>query len=194
MTPHGPIGIGVLLLLLGTVAPAHARQDQPTQDPRPSTQAQQPEAGRPKQVAVSRRPTLRMRWDAALPTPLRNALGDEEWSMWEHARAHSWQAQHHTWEQRGGYDGARIPDAEFREHYGRGHTFRIHTLPSELVAGHVRFQYGRYWFALIDPWPEFWPDTWYKTDDVYINYYGEGYYLFNESRPGVRVAVQVIPD
>jgi len=24
------------------------------------------------------------------------------------------------------------------------------------VSGHRRFQYGGYWFGLVDPWPEYW--------------------------------------
>jgi hypothetical protein len=57
------------------------------------------------------------------------------------------------------------------------------------VGGQRRFQYGGYWFGLIDPWPEYWSDDWYDSDDLYVDYYGDGYYLYNRSHPGDRVAI-----
>jgi hypothetical protein len=61
-----------------------------------------------------------------------------------------------------------------------------------VVGGYPRFQYGGLWFSVIDPWPEYWPGDWYDNDDVYIEYYGGGYYLYNRSRyPQDRIAVSV---
>ncbi len=57
------------------------------------------------------------------------------------------------------------------------------------VGGHRRFQYGGYWFALVDPWPEYWSSDWYSSDDVYLDYYGDGYYLYNRRYPGDRIAI-----
>jgi hypothetical protein len=57
------------------------------------------------------------------------------------------------------------------------------------VGGNRRFQYGGYWFGLIDPWPEYWSDDWYDNDDVYVDYYGDGYYLYNRRHPGDRIAI-----
>jgi hypothetical protein len=57
------------------------------------------------------------------------------------------------------------------------------------VGGHRRFQYGGYWFALVDPWPEYWSNDWYDSDDVYVDYYGDGYYLYNRRHPGDRIAI-----
>jgi hypothetical protein len=57
------------------------------------------------------------------------------------------------------------------------------------VGGQRRFQYGGYWFGLIDPWPEYWSSDWYDSDDVYVDYYGDGYYLFNRRYPGDRIAI-----
>ena len=45
--------------------------------------------------------------------------------------------------------------------------------------------------TLVDPWPEYWSDRWYETDDVYIDYNEGGYYLVNRRRPGDRIAVNV---
>ncbi len=44
----------------------------------------------------------------------------------------------------------------------------------------------------MDPYPEYWGQNWYQTDDVYISYYGDGYYLFNRrypNRPGVAISI-----
>ena len=46
---------------------------------------------------------------------------------------------------------------------------------------------------LVDPWPEYWADDWYDTDDLYIDYddYDNGYYLCNRRYPDVRLAITV---
>jgi outer membrane biosynthesis protein TonB len=81
---------------------------------------------------------------------------------------------------------SRIPDARFRSSFGRGHVFRIGS--PRIVGGYSRFQYGGYWFGFVQPWP----DTWYYTDDVYIDYIDDGYYLCNPSYPGTQIAVSVV--
>jgi hypothetical protein len=108
---------------------------------------------------------------------------------WQGDRAHSWQSEHRTWQQRGGYNGYRVPDDRFRGYYGQDHGFRIYSLPVRYVGGHRRFHYGGYWFGLVDPWPEYWSSDWYDNDDVYVDYYGDGYYLYNRRYPGDRIAI-----
>jgi hypothetical protein len=80
----------------------------------------------------------------------------------------------------------RIPDDRFRSHFGREHSFRIGE--PTLVGGYSRFQYGGYWFGFVQPWP----DGWYYTDDVYVDYVDGGYYLCNPSYPTTRVAISVV--
>jgi hypothetical protein len=108
---------------------------------------------------------------------------------WQGDRARSWKSEHRTWQQRGGYNGYRVPDDRFRGYYGQSHSFRIYSLPVMYAGGHRRFQYGGYWFSLIDPWPEYWSSDWYDSDDVYVDYYGDGYYLYNRRYPGDRIAI-----
>ena len=81
---------------------------------------------------------------------------------------------------------SRIPDDRFRAHFGREHSFRIGN--PTLVGGYSRFQYGGYWFGFVQPWP----DGWYYTDDVYVDYIDGGYYLCNPYYPGAQVAVSVV--
>jgi hypothetical protein len=115
----------------------------------------------------------------------------EERGVWQQHRASSWQVQHRTWQQRGGYSGYRIPQDRFRIEFGREHRFRVYSLPLVIYAGNPRFEYDGYWFTLLDPVPEYWPDDWYQSDDVYIDYSDDGYYLYNVQYPRDRVAVDV---
>lgn len=41
----------------------------------------------------------------------------------------------------------------------------------------------------VDPWPEYWRNDWYDTDDVYVDYVDNGYYLFNRRYPGPGIAI-----
>ncbi len=107
------------------------------------------------------------------------------------SRANSWQNEHQSWSQRGGYNGYRIPDNRFRLYFGRDHFFRISGLPLVFVGGMPRFQYDGYWVTLMDPWPETWGPNWYETDDVYLDYTGDGYYLYDRNYPDVPIAVTV---
>jgi len=59
------------------------------------------------------------------------------------------------------------------------------------VGGYPRFQYNGYWFSLVDPWPEYWANDWYQTDDVYLTYVDNGYYLFNRRHPNVGIAISI---
>lgn len=94
-----------------------------------------------------------------------------------------------TWQQRGGYNGDRIPDDRCRGYYGQDHAFRIYSLPVMFVGGQQHFQFGGYWFGLVDPWPEYWSSNWYNNDDVWVDYYDGGYYLCNRRYPSDRTAI-----
>jgi hypothetical protein len=139
------------------------------------------------------------------PTVARNERSVKQWQQqrgwqrqggwgehgtWKAHRAGRWERDHLTWVQRGGYGGFFIPPGHFRQYFGRGHFFRIRTMPV-IVMGYPRFLYRGYWFMLVDPWPEFWADDWYAADDVYIDY-DDGYYLHNRRHPGVSIAISVV--
>ncbi len=117
--------------------------------------------------------------------------GRDHHTDWQARRARDWRSDHRTWAQRGGYRGYRIPGYRFSQFFGPRHFFRIYDMPVLVFSGYPRFLYGGYWFSLIDPWPEYWADDWYETDDVYIEYGGDGYYLFNRRYPGVGIAVSI---
>lgn len=124
-------------------------------------------------------------------TPERRVSASDQKNMWQEHRARSWQSEHRTWQQRGGYHGYHISDDRFRSSFGEAHQFVIVNEPVLVVGGFPRFQVAGFWFALVDPWPEFWAANWYQTDDCYIDYSDGGYYLTDVRYPQVRLAINV---
>ena len=107
------------------------------------------------------------------------------------SRARSWNDDHRTWKQRGGYNGYRVPEDRFRLYFGSNHFFRLGRLPMVFVGGYPRFQYDGYWVTFVDPWPDTWPPTWYETDDIYLDYTDDGYYVYDRKHPGIGIAVTI---
>ena len=124
-------------------------------------------------------------------SPERRVSANDQKNVWQEHRAHSWQSEHRTWQQRGGYHGYRIPDDRFRGSFGEAHEFVIVNQPVVVVEGFPRFQVAGFWFALVDPLPEYWAPNWYQTDECYVDYSDGGYYLTDVRYPQVRVAVNV---
>jgi hypothetical protein len=112
-------------------------------------------------------------------------------SAWQEHRSQRWDSDHRTWQQRGGYNGYRVPDDRYRGYFGRDHGFRIYGLPFMVVGGYPRFQYEGYWITTVDPWPEYWGNDWYDNDDVYVVYVDNGYYLYNRRYPNVGIAIRI---
>ncbi len=74
----------------------------------------------------------------------------------------------------------------------RGVRDEIQGRPFLVVGGYPRFQYEGYWISAVDPWPEYWGNDWYDTDDVYVNYADNGYYLYNRrypTAPGIAISI-----
>ena len=205
MKPIGLISTGVLLLLFGTVVPTYAHLQQHEQEAKAPKQEQQPQAQpkqQPQRAQQQAKPQgqrnqqpQRAQQHPQINQPSqqgqRMQQQAEQRGVWQQHRANNWQADHRTWQQRGGYNGYRIPDDRYRGYFGQGHGFHIYGLPLVIVGGYPRFQYGGFWFSILDPWPEYWPDNWYENDDVYIDYSNGGYYLYDPRYPGVGIAVSV---
>ena len=215
MKPVGLIGMAVLLLL-GTVGPTYAQQEQQQEDKRqkqeqkpkpekqqeakPQKQEEQQAKGQQGQEKKQKQETKSARQDQqqeAKPQKQEQQQHEqhgqpgEQQAAWEGHRAHDWKSEHRDWKQRGGYNGYRIPEDRYRGYFGPGYPFRIYSYPVVVVGGYPRFQHGGFWFSLVDPWPEYWSDDWYDNDDVYIEYYGDGYYLYNRRYPQDRIAISV---
>jgi hypothetical protein len=114
-----------------------------------------------------------------------------ERSAWQQHSSKNWDSDHRNWSQRGGYHGYRIPEDRYYGHFGQGHGFRINGLPFLVVGGYPRFQYQGYWISLNDSWPGYWSNDWYDTDDVYVAYVDNGYYLYNRRYPTVGIAISI---
>jgi hypothetical protein len=225
MKPVGLITTGVLFLLLGTLAPSYAQQDQHQQEDKGSKQEQK---AKPEKQQQQAKPTTRPQQQAqgqqqAKPTtrqpqqqaqgqqqakpatrqPQQQAQGEQHQQgkeqqqqakgQPEQPRQHAERSAAEEQRQRAvpalrlsARGRGRIPDDRFRSNFGRGHEFRIES--PRMVGGYSRFQYGGYWFGFVEPWPA----GWYYTDDVYVDYIGNGYYLYNPSYPGARIAISVV--
>src|ERR1700730_8685 len=115
----------------------------------------------------------------------------EQQPVWQERRAHNWQSEHRDWQPRGGYNGYRIPHDRYTGYFGPSHAFRMYSYPVVVVGGYPRFQYGGFSFSVVDPWPEYWSNNWYANDDVYVDYSGDGYYMYNRRYPRDRIAISV---
>jgi hypothetical protein len=205
-----------VFLCVATTAPVHAqRGDQGKSEgkhdkPQPQQRAEQPRQQQQRQQRAEqpRQQQQQPRQRAQQPAPQRAPEQARRWQeqkgwvqkggwqghqSFEQNRAQHWASDHRTWAQRGGYGGYYIPQATFGRYFGSQHFFRIRTRPV-IYMGYPRFSYGGFSFLMVDPWPEYWSDNWYYSDDVYVDYddYDAGYYLYNRRYPEVRLAITVV--
>jgi hypothetical protein len=82
--------------------------------------------------------------------------------------------------------GGRIPQEQFRSHFGRQHTFVVSR--PVVVGGQPQFQYGGYTFNIIGAWPA----DWAYTDEYYVDYINDDYVLFDLAHPGASVMIVVV--
>lgn len=169
-------------------------QQQPQQQSRPPKQQPQQQSRAPQQGSGGAyhggvRPTAPTN-GGVHPSGVPQHSGQVR-SGFTQSRATSWTTQHRTWQQRGGYNGYRIPDDRFNLYFGPSHFFRMSALPLLFVGGYPRFQYDGYWITFLDPWPEDWPPDWYETDNIYVEFVDGGYYVCDENYPGIAIAVTI---
>lgn len=43
----------------------------------------------------------------------------------------------------------------------------------------------------LDPLPTYWANDWYDSDDVYVDYENDGYYMYNRRYPGAGIAIGI---
>ena len=86
-----------------------------------------------------------------------------------------------------GERGRRLPDDQFRAHFGPEHRFHVDRQRIVNVSQPV-VVYGGYSFQLVDAWPA----DWSYDDDCYIDDVDGEYFLFDVFHPGVRIAVFLI--
>jgi type IV secretory pathway VirB10-like protein len=86
--------------------------------------------------------------------------------------------------QHAGNRGRRIPDDQFRTHFGREHHFHVQREQVVNVSQPV-VVYGGYSWQLAEPWPS----DWSYDDDCYIDDVDGEYFMFDALHPGIRIAV-----
>ncbi|MFZ0439180.1 MAG: hypothetical protein WAL76_13740 [Candidatus Sulfotelmatobacter sp.] len=160
----GLIRTSLLVSLLGTTALFYAQDH--GNDSKPPQDDARPEATKP-----AREEAKPPRQEDAKPSKQDEAKAPANREQAEHAANRT---------------GGHIPDDKFRAHFGRQHTLVINH--PTIVEGQPRFQYGGYWFSIVDAWPV----GWAYTDDCYIDYVDGEYFLFDLRHPGVRVAIVVV--
>jgi outer membrane biosynthesis protein TonB len=77
--------------------------------------------------------------------------------------------------------GQRIPEERYRAAFGKEHRFHVRHAER-------RFQYGGYWFEVVQPWPA----AWVADDDCYLEEDGDEYFLVDLVHPDLRVEVIVV--
>ena len=153
----GVLSTAVLSLSLGIGIPAYAQQDQQPQEENKDKPAQEKEKK---------------------AQPEKPAKQEEKNNKPEEKNAQQ-QGKPEQNEQHAG--GGRIPADRFKANFGREHSFRV----SESDYRNHRFQYGGYWFGIVNPWPS----NWLYTQDVYVIEINGVYYLCNPTYPGVNITL-----
>jgi hypothetical protein len=85
---------------------------------------------------------------------------------------------------RGNSEHGRISDEHYAASFGREHSFHVNRGDYDSR----RFAYGGYSFAFIDPWPI----GWGYSDDVYVVYADDGYYMYDRVHPGLRISINIL--
>ena len=164
------LGTAVLLLLPGAIVSAYA-QEQHEQEKQPQQKQQQ---AKPTQHQQQAKPAQQQAKPAQQQQRAQNQQPAQPAQQQQRASGAQPAANH-----------GRIPDDRFRASFGRGHTFHVNR--AEFAGASRRFQYGGFWFALVDPWPV----AWLYTDSVYVDYMNGGYFLCDPVHPGVYLSISV---
>jgi flagellar motor protein MotB len=204
------VSAATLLLLLGVALPGYAQQDQ--HDEAKPAQQEEPKPAKPEkpqeaQPSRQEAPKTEQRKEENPPQQQQQQKQEQkrEQEQTKHAQdegkkeqeqpkkmqeEQSKSVQHSEPAGRApvatGNRGGRVPEEQFRAHFGRQHTFVINR--PVIVENRPRFQYSGYWFEIVDAWPA----GWAYSDECYIDYIDDSYYLFDPLHPGLRLAVVVV--
>jgi hypothetical protein len=188
----GAISTAVLSMALGVATPAFA-QDQREQEEQKAKPAENEKKGQPAKVTKQeeKQHEKNTKPEDKNARTEKNSKQEEKNAQPEKntrpAEKNAKQEQPRTQEARPGkqeqHAGGRIPDDRYRANFGREHSFRV----SEGDYRNHRFQYGGYWFGVVDPWPS----NWLYTQNVYVVEIDGVYYLCNPMYPGVNIVLSV---
>lgn len=209
MKALGVISMGALFLLLGTLAPVYAGQEDRQEEAKPPKQEEKakPEKQQEKAKPAKQEEKVKSEKQEEHAQPAKQEEKAKSEKQEEHAlpakqQEHSKAEQHPQQVKRtkqaeerqraepalrlSSNTHSRIPDQRFRASFGSAHRFRIGR--PTIVNGYSRFRYGGFWFGFVQPWP----GDWYYTDDVYVDFVDGGYYLYNPYYPDTRIEISVV--
>ena len=180
--------IASLFLLPGAIVPAYAQgreeEKQPEQKQQQAKPAQQQQ--RAQQQAKPAQQQQRAEQQAKPAQQQQRAQQQAKPAQQQRAQQQAEPAQQQQANRAQPAAGhGSIPAARFQASFGRGHTFHVNR--SDFAGGSRRFQYGGFWFAMLNPWPA----EWLYTDDVYVDYMNGGYFLCDPVHPGVYLSITV---
>jgi hypothetical protein len=211
MNQNKVISTAVLLLLLGATLPAFAEKGQEQRGGGKAPQAQhqasqhaqraQPQQAQHQQSQRAQRAQPQRAQQAqrqqsqhverAQPQRAQQAQRQQsqhvERAQQQRAQSGGYNRGNNGYQRNGNNGGnyGRISNANYHEHFGHGHSF--HMGHPQFIGGYNRFQYGGYWFG----YNEGWPLGWGYDDDVYVDYVGGAYFMYNLRHPGVHIALNV---
>lgn len=176
----GVFSTAVLCMLFGVSMPVHAQDDSHPQEENRARPDDKQEREQDKQAQSDDKHT-----DKDKQADKRAEQEDKQAEQ-EDKHAEQEDKSARKADRREDHRNGHIPDDRFRANFGREHRFRIGR--PVIVEGAPRFQYGGYWFAIVEPWPV----GWTYNDDVYVDYVDGGYFLFSPVHPGVRISINVV--
>jgi hypothetical protein len=163
-------------MTLGIAAPAYAQQEQhdqqeeqkakPTQDEKKAQPAKQGEKSAQQDKNTNQEEKNAQQQDKNSKQEEKNALQARPEQPAQHA------------------GGGSIPEDRYKANFGQERRFRVSQ--ADYRRDH-RFQYGGYWFELVD----LWPSNWLYTQDVFVVEINGVYYLCNPMYPGVNITLSV---
>jgi len=178
------LSTAILLLLPGAMVPGQAQEHE--QEKQPEQKQQEAKPAQHQQPAKPAKQTQQ----AQHQEPAKPAKQTQQAQHQEQAKPvkQAQQPQHQQQASRGPQTPAghgSIPEAKFRASFGSGHTFHVNR--SQFANGSGRFQYGGFWFNVLNPWPA----GWLYTDSVYVDYLNGGYFLCDPVHPGVYISISI---
>ena len=187
------------VLLLGLIAPAYAQQQD--QGPRSEGGGQQqeeprhaPEAATPQEKPETAPAPQERKEQGPQAKPEKQDKEKQETPKESKEQPKAGQEEHGQGAQKGqarvSGKGGHIPDAKFKASFGRQHRFAVNRVitTTTIVPQQTQFVYSGVTFVFVDSWPT----GWAFSDECYIDYVDDEYFLFDELHPGVQIALLVV--
>jgi hypothetical protein len=172
------LSTAILFLLPTAIVPAYAQEHEQEKQPEQKQQQAKP-AEHQQQAKPAKQTQQAQHQEQAKPAKQAQHAATQQQAKPD---------QQHQQAARGSQASAShgsIPEAKFRASFGSGHTFHVNR--SQFANGGGRFQYGGFWFNVLNPWPV----GWLYTDAVYVDYLNGGYFLCDPVHPGVYISINI---